>query len=199
MGGGPLRGSRLASRREGGVRRAAGAGGPATYPSVAKRANSGRSVFGIHLSSNNGCESASSLTWSAMPASLVSSPWLSRVSATRFATWRNSSAESPRVVRAGVPVRIPEPTVEGWGSNGMPFLLQTMPTRSSAEAWQTSRAELACALRGYWMRVRQYGHTFQSAFSGRWQVGQTFLTCVLQMGHTMKSRSMGVPHLGQMP
>ncbi len=53
--------------------------------------------------------------------------------------------------------------------------------------------------RRYWMRVRQYGHTFQSALSGRWQVGQTFLTCVLQMGHTTKSRSMGAPHLGQMP
>ena len=51
----------------------------------------------------------------------------------------------------------------------------------------------------YWMRVRQYGHTFQSAFSGRWQVGQTFLTCVLQIGQTTKSRSMGAPHLGQMP
>ena len=51
----------------------------------------------------------------------------------------------------------------------------------------------------YWMRVRQYGHTFQSALSGRWHVGQTFLTCVLQMGHTTKSRSMGAPHLGQMP
>lgn len=51
----------------------------------------------------------------------------------------------------------------------------------------------------YWMRVRQYGHTFQSAFSGRWQVGHTFLTWVLQMGHTTKSRSMGAPHLGQMP
>ena len=51
----------------------------------------------------------------------------------------------------------------------------------------------------YWMRVRQYGHTFQSALSGRWQVGQTFLTCVLQIGQTTKSRSMGAPHLGQMP
>ena len=51
----------------------------------------------------------------------------------------------------------------------------------------------------YWMRVRQYGHTFQSAFSGRWHVGHTFLTWVLQMGHTTKSRSMGAPHLGQMP
>lgn len=51
----------------------------------------------------------------------------------------------------------------------------------------------------YWMRVRQYGHTFQSALRGRWQVGQTFLTCVLQIGQTTKSRSMGAPHLGQMP
>ena len=57
---------------------------------------------------------------------------------------------------------------------------------------------MQCALT-YWMRVRQYGHTFQSALSGRWHVGQTFLTCVLQMGHTTKSRSMGAPHLGQMP
>ena len=53
--------------------------------------------------------------------------------------------------------------------------------------------------RSYWMRVRQYGHTFQSALSGRWHVGQTLRTCVLQLGHTMKSLSMGVPHLGQMP
>ena len=51
----------------------------------------------------------------------------------------------------------------------------------------------------YWMRVRQYGHTFQSALSGRWQVGQTLRTCVLQIGQTTKSRSMGAPHLGQMP
>lgn len=51
----------------------------------------------------------------------------------------------------------------------------------------------------YWMRVRQYGQTFHSAFSGRWQVGQTFLTWVLQTGQTTKSRSIGVPHFGQMP
>lgn len=50
-----------------------------------------------------------------------------------------------------------------------------------------------------WMRVRQYGHTFQSALSGRWQVGQTLRTCVLQIGQTTKSRSIGAPHLGQMP
>lgn len=47
--------------------------------------------------------------------------------------------------------------------------------------------------------MRQYGHTFQSALSGRWQVGQTLRTCVLQIGQTTKSRSMGAPHLGQMP
>ena len=56
-----------------------------------------------------------------------------------------------------------------------------------------------CVPRAYWMRVRQYGHTFQSALSGRWHVGQTFLTWVLQMGHTTKSRSIGAPHLGQIP
>ena len=56
-----------------------------------------------------------------------------------------------------------------------------------------------CLARRYWMRVRQYGQTFQSALSGRWQVGQTLRTWVLQIGQTTKSRSMGAPHLGQMP
>ena len=66
------------------------------------------------------------------------------------------------------------------------------PRRSGAEGARRTRGR-------YWMRVRQYGHTFQSALSGRWQVGQTLRTCVLQIGQTTKSRSMGAPHLGQMP
>lgn len=62
----------------------------------------------------------------------------------------------------------------------------------------TGLLERSCVW-SYWMRVRQYGQTFHSAFSGRWQVGQTFLTWVLQTGQTTKSRSIGVPHFGQMP
>ncbi len=77
-------------------------------------------------------------------------------------------------------------------------------TRSFSPVYEKSPAKAGpCVPRRtcgpYWMRVRQYGQTFQSALSGRWQVGQTLRTCVLQIGQTTKSRSMGAPHLGQMP
>lgn len=83
----------------------------------------------------------------------------------------------------------------------VPTCREKAPTGASdnkKDPVETGPFSMQCALT-YWMRVRQYGHTFQSALSGRWHVGQTFLTCVLQMGHTTKSRSMGAPHLGQMP
>ena len=72
------------------------------------------------------------------------------------------------------------------------------PTQKNPHRGRGSRKDVMSGSR-YWMRVRQYGQTFQSAFSGRWQVGQTLRTCVLQIGQTTKSRSMGAPHLGQMP
>ena len=49
------------------------------------------------------------------------------------------------------------------------------------------------------LHLHEYGHTFQSALSGLWHVGHTLRTCVLQMGHTTKSRAMEAPHCGQMP
>lgn len=83
----------------------------------------------------------------------------------------------------------------GWGSNDEGRGAKKPPHEAGARVvrgWHRDRGS-------YWMRVRQYGHTFQSALSGRWQVGQTLRTCVLQIGQTTKSRSMGAPHLGQMP
>ena len=103
--------------------------------------------------------------------------------------------------------RRPWPMPDALGSDGMrerSFIRtrrKKVPSGGNASKKDPAEARsfsMQCALI-YWMRVRQYGHTFQSALSGRWHVGQTFLTCVLQMGHTTKSRSMGAPHLGQMP
>src|SRR6266513_347957 len=56
---------------------------------------------------------------------------LCRTSPIHAPTWRNSAAPKPRVVAAGEPKRMPEVTVGFCGTNGMPFLLQVMPARSS--------------------------------------------------------------------
>jgi hypothetical protein len=38
----------------------------------------------------------------------------------------------PRVVTAGVPMRMPDATIGGFGSNGIVFLLTVIPASSSA-------------------------------------------------------------------
>ncbi len=63
----------------------------------------------------------------------------------------------------------------------------------------TERAASRGPWNSYWMWVRQYGHTFQCASSGRWQEGQTLRTWVLHTGQTTKSFSIGEPHCGQVP
>ena len=45
-------------------------------------------------------------------------------------TDRISSSPNPRLVVAGVPIRIPEAVFGGFGSNGMPFLLTVIPISS---------------------------------------------------------------------
>ena len=86
-----------------------------------------------------------------------------------------------------------------WGFDGIPYEKRPPAPHQKKRTPPKRGPHRCCVPRAYWMRVRQYGHTFQSALSGRWHVGQTFLTWVLQMGHTTKSRSIGAPHLGQIP
>ena len=118
----------------------------------------------------------------------------------RFAFRREIDARAG--VSDGIPYEMGLPAPFWRPSEGfVPTCREMAPTGASdnkKDPVETGPFSMQCALT-YWMRVRQYGHTFQSALSGRWHVGQTFLTCVLQMGHTTKSRSMGAPHLGQMP
>ena len=51
----------------------------------------------------------------------------SRAAVMASATASMSSSTMPRVVRAGVPMRMPEVMVGGVVSNGMPFLFTVMP------------------------------------------------------------------------
>ena len=50
----------------------------------------------------------------------------------KSAIWVISGSPIPRVVTAGVPIRIPEVTIGLRGSKGTMFLLTVIPARSSA-------------------------------------------------------------------
>lgn len=49
-------------------------------------------------------------------------------------TARISSSPKPRLVVAGVPIRIPDEMFGGFGSNGMPFLLTVTPISSRSRS-----------------------------------------------------------------
>ena len=53
------------------------------------------------------------------------------------ATWSSSAAPMPRVVSAGVPIRMPDVYQAPFGSRGIELRLVTMPASSSADsAWR---------------------------------------------------------------
>ncbi len=53
------------------------------------------------------------------------------------ATSRKSASSSPRIVAAGVPMRMPDVTIGGRGSNGTAFRFTVSPT-----SWKRSSASL---------------------------------------------------------